>query len=59
MKQLALLLRLTAMRRRAGASLPLSLRWATGLLWRNHLTARRRRHLERRAEVERAARQCF
>lgn len=49
--------RLAAMRRRAGASLLGSLRWAAGLLWRNRLTARRRHHLERRAEVERAARQ--
>lgn len=57
MKQLATIFRLTAMRRRAGASLPTSLHWAAVLLWRNHLTTRRRRHLERRAEVERAARQ--
>lgn len=57
MKQLATLIRLTAMRRSAGASLPAALHWAAGLLWRNHLTTRRRRHLEHRAEVERAARQ--
>lgn len=59
MNQLATLLRLAAMRRRAGASLPTALHWAAGLLWRNHLTTRRRRHLERRAEVEHAARQRF
>jgi hypothetical protein len=33
-----------------------SLRWAVGLLWRNHQTTRRRRHLEHRAQVEHAAR---
>lgn len=51
------LLRLTRLRRSVGTDLFTSLRWAAGLVWRNHLTARRRRHLEHRAEVERAARQ--
>ncbi|MFT3815237.1 MAG: hypothetical protein QM740_17965 [Acidovorax sp.] len=51
------LFRLAAMRRRSGASLLTSLHWAAGLLWRNHRTARRRRHIERRAQVEHAARQ--
>ncbi|SFE19517.1 hypothetical protein [Paracidovorax konjaci] len=50
------LFRLTAMRRRAGASVPASLVWAAGVLWRDHQITRRRRHIERRAEVERAAR---
>lgn len=57
MKQFTALLRLTAMRRRAGGSLPTSLRWAAGLLWRDHQTNRRRRHLERGAAVEHAVRQ--
>lgn len=56
MKQIGILFRLTAMRRRAGAGLPTSLRWAIGLLWRNHLTARRRCHIEHRSDVERTAR---
>ncbi|WP_243457469.1 hypothetical protein [Ottowia testudinis] len=51
------LLRLAALRRSAGGSHLASLRWAAGLVWRNEQTARRRRHLDRRAEVERAARQ--
>jgi hypothetical protein len=54
---LSTLFRLTAMRRRSGANLPTSLRWAASLLWRDHQITRRRRHLERRAEIERAARQ--
>lgn len=49
--------RLTAMRRRAGASVPEALSWALGLLWRNHLASKRRQPAERRTEVERAARQ--
>lgn len=48
---------LAAMRRRAGGSLPQSVAWAAGLLWRSYRTSQRRRPLERRAEVERAARQ--
>lgn len=51
--------RLSGMRRSAGATTLQSTRWAAGLLWRNHQTTRRRRHLERRAEIERAARQRF
>ncbi len=57
MNQLTCLFRLAAMRRRAGGSLPQSVAWAAGLLWRNHLANQRRWPLERRAEVERAARQ--
>lgn len=48
---------LAAMRRRAGGGLAQSMAWAFGLLWRSHQASRRRHHLERRAEVERAARQ--
>ena len=33
-------IRLTGMRRRAGGSTLVSLRWATGLLWRSHKTTR-------------------
>jgi len=54
---IAALLRLTSMRRRAGAGPIASLRWAASLLWRDHQITRRRRHLERRAAVEHAARQ--
>lgn len=50
-------IRLVGMRRATGASLAKSCAWAFGLLWRNHQTSTRRLHLERRAEVERAARQ--
>ncbi len=57
MKSLSALLRLTAMRRRAGASVPASLSWAVALLWRDHQIARRRPSIEIRAEVEGAARQ--
>ncbi|SDZ16581.1 hypothetical protein [Delftia lacustris] len=49
--------RLMVMRRSTGAGPIAALRWAAGLLWRNHLTSQRRKHLDRRAEVERAARQ--
>lgn len=45
------LFRLSAMRRRAGASLPSALAWAAGLLWRDRQVS------QRRAEVERAVRQ--
>ncbi|XJC74486.1 hypothetical protein ACHFCA_29170 [Delftia tsuruhatensis] len=55
--KLACLFRLVAMRRRAGATLPQAVNWALGLLWRNHLASKRRQPAERRAEVERAARQ--
>lgn len=44
MSQAACLLRLAAMRRRAGGSLLQSVAWAAGLLWRNH-RASRRQHL--------------
>lgn len=57
MKQFTALLRLTAMRRRAGGSLPTSLRWATGLLWRDHQVTRLRLHLERSANIEHTKRQ--
>ena len=57
MKQLSALLRLTAMRRRAGASVPASLAWAAALLWRDNQITQRRRHIERHVELERAARQ--
>lgn len=43
MKQLSTLFRLAAMRRRGGASVSTSLRWAAGLIWHTHQTARRRR----------------
>ena len=57
MASIALIFRLAAMRRRSGASPVAALHWAAGLLWRNHRTNRRRRHLERRTDVERRARQ--
>lgn len=57
MNQIACFIRLTAMRRRTGASLLPSVTWAAGLLWRNYRTSQRRQHIERRAQVERAARQ--
>lgn len=47
---------LVAMRRKSASPME-SIRWAAGLLWRNHQTSTRRSHIERRAEVERAARQ--
>jgi len=47
-------LRLAAMRRKEGVFL--SARWAAGLMWRNVRNDHRTR-LDRRAEVERAARQ--
>ena len=37
--------RLTAMRRRAGASLPKAMGWAFGLLHRNHLASKQRQRL--------------
>ena len=57
MTTISALLRLAAMRRRAGASHLTALRWAAGLLWRDHQNSRRRHHIERRADVERRARQ--
>lgn len=44
MSQALCMFRLVAMRRRAGGSLPQSLAWALGLLWRNH-RASQRQHL--------------
>lgn len=71
MKQFTALLRLAAMRRRAGASHLTALHWAAGLLWRDFRTSfvssferltnepdpHRRERLNRRADVERRARQ--
>lgn len=57
MNQVICLFRLAAMRRRAGAKWSRAFIWAAGLLWRNHQTSTQRQHIERRAEVERAARQ--
>lgn len=57
MNQIACLFRLAAMRRRAGAGVLPSAAWAAGLLWRNYRTSQRRQHIERRAQVEQAARQ--
>lgn len=57
MNQATCFFRLVAMRHRAGAKWSRAFTWAAGLLWRNHQTGTRRQHLERRAEVERAARQ--
>ncbi|QIL68901.1 hypothetical protein G7048_03895 [Diaphorobacter sp. HDW4B] len=49
-------LNLIGMRRHSAGGIK-SLKWALRLLWRNNQTSRRRSHVERRAEVERAARQ--
>ena len=61
--------RLARMRRSAGASRLQAIRWAFGLLWRDFLSSfaapspiqpadpRRRARLDRRADVERRARQ--
>lgn len=71
MAMIAAFLRLAAMRRRAGASHLTALRWASGLLWRDLCTSfvtisqrvanapdqHRRERLDRRADVERRARQ--
>lgn len=57
MSTVATLLRLARMRRTAGAGRLEALTWAGGLLWRNHRTTERRRSVEHRSEVERAARQ--
>lgn len=57
MNQLTCFIRLTAMRRRTGARVLPSAAWAAGLLWRNYRTSQRRQHIERRAQVEQAARQ--
>ena len=50
-------LRLYGLYRRAGNGPAAALRLTVSLLWRNHKTASRRHHLDRRAEVERAARE--
>ena len=47
---------LYSMRRKSAGRIE-SLKWALRLLWSNNQTSRRRSHVERRAEVERAARQ--
>lgn len=57
MNQITGLFRLAAMRRRAGAGILQSLAWAAALLLRNHQASKQRQRLDRRAEVERAARQ--
>lgn len=49
--------RLFQLYRRAGNSPAAALRLTTSLLWRNQLSARRRDRIDRRAEVERSARQ--
>lgn len=41
------LFRLTAMRRRAGASLPAALAWSAGLLWRDHQASRHHKRITR------------
>ena len=46
MTTISALLRLAPMRRRAGASHLTALRWAAGLLWRDHQISRRQ-HIER------------
>lgn len=53
MNKLASLFPLATMRRRGGASVSTSRRWAAGLLWRNHQTAHRRRAESKRAGFER------
>lgn len=50
-------LRLFGLYRRAGNGPAAALRLTVSLLWRNHKTARRRSNLDRRADVERRARQ--
>lgn len=71
MATISALLRLAAMRRRAGASHLTALRWAAGLLWHDLCTnfatgrfpvakapdPRRRERMDHRADVERRARQ--
>lgn len=56
MSALISLVNLYLMRRKSASPME-SIRWAFGLLWRNHKTSTRRSHIERRAEVERTARQ--
>jgi hypothetical protein len=49
--------RLYGLYRRAGNAPAAALHLTVSLLWRNHKTARHRRHIEHRADVERTARQ--
>ncbi|UBB17771.1 hypothetical protein [Comamonas odontotermitis] len=58
-EQLSLAYRLFKMRRWAGAKWSTAARWACSLVWRNTRNewAERRARLDRREEVERAARQ--
>ncbi|WP_156909595.1 hypothetical protein [Ottowia thiooxydans] len=53
MKHLAIFARLTAMRRRGGASMSTSLRWAAALAWRSRLATHHRRAQSRSAGYER------
>ena len=50
-------LRLFGLYRRAGNGPAAALRLTVSLLWRDHQISRRRHHIERRADVERRARQ--
>ncbi|QIL71640.1 hypothetical protein G7048_15530 [Diaphorobacter sp. HDW4B] len=50
------LINLYAMRRMSAGRVE-SAKWALRLLWNNSKVRRRRSHVERRAEIERAARQ--
>lgn len=52
-------LRLYGLYRRAGNGPAAALRLTASQLWRNYKTARRRQHIERRTEVERAARELL
>lgn len=55
MKNIATFARLAGMRRSAGGSLLVSLQWAAGLLWRNHLAGRRATCAQRSADVQHAS----
>lgn len=57
MNYVASFIRLIGLRRRAGAGLGASLRWAAGVLLCDHRMNQRRQHLVHRADVERRARQ--
>ena len=59
MNQFTCFIRLTAMRRRAGASWIKSARWAAGLLWRSHRGQKARAAREHREAVERAGHQAL
>lgn len=56
MQVLATLLRLAAMRRRAGAGPVASLNWAAGLLWRDHQIRQQNHYSVHQTGVERRAR---